>query len=311
MCSAVRRRMFENGTIWSSSRRNVSAGAEGVCGAAAAGTADGAGAGAVAGAGAGAGTVAEARGRGRCRGSSRAPSSTTLSTSSRVIRPPTPVPVTSAALIALSAKSFRTTGERTNGSAAPSLLGDPAGAASAFATTGAGAGAGGTGGGAGAGAGGAAAGAGGVGATGATGAGAGAGARAVPLLRRCWCRGLARPPVPPGRQPRAQPPPDSVVADDGKSDTDFDRLTFGDEDLGQDSSGRRRDLGVDLVRGDLEEGLVTGDRVTDALHPAGDGPLGHSLAQLRHRDISQCAFPFRSTPASSRRMIRIARGAAE
>ena len=35
----------------------------------------------------------------------------------RVIRPPTPVPVTSAALIALSAKSFRTTGERTSGSA--------------------------------------------------------------------------------------------------------------------------------------------------------------------------------------------------
>ena len=46
------------------------------------------------------------------------------------------------------------------------------------------------------------------------------------------------------------------------------------------------------------------------LHPAGDRALGHRLAELRHRHVSQRADPFRSAPASSRRRSRTATGAA-
>src|SRR5436305_1839963 len=44
------------------------------------------------------------------------------------------------------------------------------------------------------------------------------------------------------------------------------------------------DLGVDLVGGDLEQHVVDGDRVTGLLQPPGDGALGDSLTELRHRD---------------------------
>jgi len=162
--------MFEKGTTWSPARRNAAIDAVGVAAActtedAAAGAAGVAGGGAVAGsggagAGAGAGAVGAA-----CRRAS-----TTLSTSSRVMRPPTPVPATSEALIALSDRSLRTTGESTNASALPSLPGGGVETSDTDATS-----AGGAGGGAGAGAGEAGGGAGATGAgAGAAGAGAGA-----------------------------------------------------------------------------------------------------------------------------------------
>src|ERR1700722_1846411 len=113
MCSAVRRRMFENGTIWSPVPSSAGAGgAE-----ARRGTAAGAGVGAEAGAGVGAGAGADAGVEGGAGGDPGAwLASTTFRTSSRVIRPPTPVPVTFAALIPFSVRSLRTTGESTSGS---------------------------------------------------------------------------------------------------------------------------------------------------------------------------------------------------
>ncbi len=54
---------------------------------------------------------------------------------------------------------------------------------------------------------------------------------------------------------------------------------------------RRRDLGVDLVGGHLDQWLVDGDLVADLLplQPAGDGALGDGLAQFRHRDRRRVA----------------------
>jgi hypothetical protein len=101
-----------------------------------------------------------------------------------------------------------------------------------------------------------------------------------------------------------------LVADDGQTDADFHGLALGNKDLGQYAGGRRRHLGVDLVRRYFEERLVTGDRVADGLHPPSDCSLSHRLAQLRHRDVSQRAIPFRSVPIPSRRTIRTATDAA-
>ena len=58
-----------------------------------------------------------------------------------------------------------------------------------------------------------------------------------------------------------------------------------DADLLEHAGGRRRDLGVDLVGGDLEERLVALHLVADLLHPLGDGALGDRLAHLRHDDV--------------------------
>jgi hypothetical protein len=50
-----------------------------------------------------------------------------------------------------------------------------------------------------------------------------------------------------------------------------------------------RDLGVDLVRGHLEEWLVDLDVVADLLEPAGHGALGDTLTQGRKRDLRSLA----------------------
>ncbi|ERN45266.1 ABC transporter ATPase [Prescottella equi NBRC 101255 = C 7] len=76
----------------------------------------------------------------------------------------------------------------------------------------------------------------------------------------------------------------SSGADDGELAAHVDDVVLLRADLEQHTGDGRRDLGVDLVRRDLEEGLVDGNLVTDGLEPAGDGALGDRLAQLRHRD---------------------------
>src|SRR3984957_4297924 len=148
MCSAVRRRILEKGTIWSPADRNeatdtVGAGAARATGGAGAAWLTGGADGAAGGVGAdGAGGGAAAR---------RA--STSRSASSRVMRPPEPVPVTSDSLMPFSARSLRTIGESTCGPT-PSPLLPAAGAVGAGAgcvSAGAGGGVGGGGGGGGAG----------------------------------------------------------------------------------------------------------------------------------------------------------------
>src|SRR4051794_20333146 len=72
--------------------------------------------------------------------------------------------------------------------------------------------------------------------------------------------------------------------DDGQLGTDLHGLVLGHEDLGQHARGGRRDLGVDLVGRDLEEGLVDLDLLALLLEPAGDRALGDALAQGGHGD---------------------------
>ena len=74
-------------------------------------------------------------------------------------------------------------------------------------------------------------------------------------------------------------------ADPGQGGADGDGLVLGDEDLGERAGERRRDLGVHLVGGDLEQRLVERDGVTDGLEPAGHGALGHALAERGHRHV--------------------------
>ena len=66
--------------------------------------------------------------------------------------------------------------------------------------------------------------------------------------------------------------------------TDLDDVVLLRQDLQQHTRSRGRDLGVDLVGRDLEQGLVDGDRVALLLEPPGDGAFGDALAECRHLD---------------------------
>ena len=76
-------------------------------------------------------------------------------------------------------------------------------------------------------------------------------------------------------------------------------LVLGDLDLQHGAGDRRRDLGVDLVGGDLQQRLVDLDGLADLLEPAGDGALGDALAQGRHlhRRCPRPTAPGRPAPA--------------
>ena len=123
MCSAVRRRMLEKGTIWSPAARKEAMDTGGACAARATvvegalWTTGGGGGAAEAGAGAGGGVAARR-------------ASTSRWASSRVMRPPAPVPVTSVSLMPFSARSLRTIGDSTEGPApSPFVVTSGAGAA--------------------------------------------------------------------------------------------------------------------------------------------------------------------------------------
>ena len=73
-----------------------------------------------------------------------------------------------------------------------------------------------------------------------------------------------------------------AVTDDGELRADLDRLVLTDDDLLQHAGGGRGDLGVDLVRRDLEQRLVGVDLVALLLEPAGDGAFGDALTESRH-----------------------------
>ena len=60
------------------------------------------------------------------------------------------------------------------------------------------------------------------------------------------------------------------------------RFALGDTDLGHHSGGGGRNLGVNLVRRDLEERLVAVDSLTDLLVPTNNRALGDGFAKLRH-----------------------------
>jgi hypothetical protein len=76
----------------------------------------------------------------------------------------------------------------------------------------------------------------------------------------------------------------AVLLDDGQLGPDLDRLVGLDLDRLQDPGDGGGDLGVDLVGGHLEQGLVGLDLVALLLEPARDGALGDRLTELRHLD---------------------------
>src|SRR5580704_4521073 len=129
MCSAVRRRMLEKGTIWSPAARNEAMETGGACGVRAMGDAGDAGDAWTGGAADGDGAAGAGGGVAVRR------ASTARWASSRVMRPPEPVPVTSDSLIPFSANSLRTMGDNRPGPSPLLTTGCSAG-------TGAGAGAG-------------------------------------------------------------------------------------------------------------------------------------------------------------------------
>ena len=64
--------------------------------------------------------------------------------------------------------------------------------------------------------------------------------------------------------------------------TPASRFALFDLDLAQHARARRRDFGVNLVGGDLEQRLVSLDLIPNLLQPSDDGALGNRFAHLRH-----------------------------
>src|SRR5690606_38428675 len=95
--------------------------------------------------------------------------------------------------------------------------------------------------------------------------------------------------------------------DDGEDGTDLDRLTGRDEDLLQHPFARRRNLHRDFVGLDVREDLVHLDVVADLLVPHGNRALGDRLAELRHQYVHVVVLrtaASRRAPAPSRRCAR-------
>ena len=76
-----------------------------------------------------------------------------------------------------------------------------------------------------------------------------------------------------------------LAADAREHGADVDSLALRDEDLADDPGGGRRDLGVDLVGGDLEQGLVGLDVLAHLLEPPRDRALRDGDAHLGHHDV--------------------------
>jgi hypothetical protein len=74
---------------------------------------------------------------------------------------------------------------------------------------------------------------------------------------------------------------------------DRDRLVRFDEDLLNRARNGRWDLGVDLVRGDLDERVVNRNAVTGLHTPLQHGALGDRVAHLREGDVDQLAAALR------------------
>ncbi len=77
----------------------------------------------------------------------------------------------------------------------------------------------------------------------------------------------------------------AVRADDGHYGLDGHGLPFGHLDFLQHAGGRRRNLRVHLVGGDLKQRFVTLDLVAGLLQPLGDGAFEDAFAHLGHDHI--------------------------
>jgi hypothetical protein len=65
---------------------------------------------------------------------------------------------------------------------------------------------------------------------------------------------------------------------------DLDGLVLGHQQIEQGPGDRGRDLGVDLVGGDLEQRFVDGDGVADLLEPTGHRAFGDAFPEFGHCD---------------------------
>ena len=103
--------------------------------------------------------------------------------------------------------------------------------------------------------------------------GGAAGSRCVVGFRRrfgCFARG-------PGLPFRRDPPDDGVHRH---------RFPLGNQDLHESPGEGGGHLGVHLVGGDVEQGIIPLDGVTDGDPPLGDRPLGDALPHLGHDDVA-------------------------
>jgi hypothetical protein len=72
------------------------------------------------------------------------------------------------------------------------------------------------------------------------------------------------------------------LANDSDDAVNGDRFTFFDFDFGEHPRRGRRDLGVDLVGGDLKQRLVALDGVSNLFYPSDDRAFGNGFAHLGH-----------------------------
>ena len=98
-------------------------------------------------------------------------------------------------------------------------------------------------------------------------------------------RGSARPRLRPSGSAAAAPC--AIARDLGQRRADLHRLAVGHDDLGDGAGDLGGHLGVDLVGHHLEQRVVLLDRVAFLDQPALDRPLGDRLAELRHLDGGQ------------------------
>ena len=107
---------------------------------------------------------------------------------------------------------------------------------------------------------------------------------------RCWCRCRGRSCRRGSRcARRGRGSTDRGIGFDPRHHgLDGDGLPFLDQDLGEHTSVRRGNFGVDLVGRDLEDRLVALDGVADLLEPLRQRALGDGFTHLGHYYIDLC-----------------------
>src|SRR5579862_3966967 len=79
----------------------------------------------------------------------------------------------------------------------------------------------------------------------------------------------------------------AAAVEHGDDGVDLDGRTLGELDFAQNAPDGRRNFGVDLVGGDLEERFVFLDRFAGLFEPSGDGAFEDRFAHLRHDDVGR------------------------
>jgi hypothetical protein len=76
-----------------------------------------------------------------------------------------------------------------------------------------------------------------------------------------------------------------AIADNSDNGSDIDSVALGNTNLGEHSTDRRRNFGVDLVGGNLKQDLVFSNGVADCLEPLCDGSFSDGLTKLRKLNL--------------------------